>query len=291
MIWSRLLEVSSDSAATTLALAQQVQPIWRIVESYSTTTMHFYQHEHTQIAQDRLNHRQVAVGRLLTFRDPSASAVAWVASELGCDATAEYTAVVTDQEEFREALFHLAGSLLRSPFYFHRSSGLVVAFWPKGEAPPRVTARIEQIRCARTTSVSGLARLPRMVEALTNLLDAVDPDVHRPIDLEEGIPLLARHALASQSIDVEERLAHALRRCPPSEREKLREAVVHFLVTGSVRAAAASLFYHRNTVLKRLNRFAELTGIDVTVPSQAATVVIAWLSIDPGPGTPPGHTE
>ena len=37
-----------------------------------------------------------------------------------------------------------------------------------------------------------------------------------------------------------------------------------------------SCFCHRNTILNRLNRFQELTGIDLTIPAQAARLVVAW---------------
>ncbi len=50
----------------------------------------------------------------------------------------------------------------------------------------------------------------------------------------------------------------------------------HFLSTGNITTTAEPLFCHRNTILNRLNRFQDLTGIDLTVPSQAARLVVAW---------------
>jgi DNA-binding PucR family transcriptional regulator len=48
-----------------------------------------------------------------------------------------------------------------------------------------------------------------------------------------------------------------------------------YVSSGSIGDVAARLYCHRNTVRGRLSRFAELTGWDVTVPSQAATVLLA----------------
>ncbi|QNN62387.1 helix-turn-helix domain-containing protein [Leucobacter denitrificans] len=50
-----------------------------------------------------------------------------------------------------------------------------------------------------------------------------------------------------------------------------------FLNTGSIAKTSSELFAHRNTVLNRLRRFGELTGIDLRVPAESARVVVAWL--------------
>lgn len=278
VIWSRLVELG-DSSDALLELAQHVEPIWRIVEVFSTSTMAHYRREEVRLAQDRLNHRQVAIGRLLSFQAPSDASLAWVARELGCDVATRFKVAVADQEESRNALYKLATALERSPFYFHRSSGVVIVFWPERSSPPGIEGTLSELRCAYADDVDGLADIPRTVAVLTALLETVDPDVHRPVNLAEGFPSLARRALLTENIDLEARLAQALRGCPEPERQRLRETVVAYLATGSVQQTATMLFYHRNTVLKRLNRFADLTGIDVTVPAEAATVAIAWSTI------------
>jgi DNA-binding PucR family transcriptional regulator len=48
-----------------------------------------------------------------------------------------------------------------------------------------------------------------------------------------------------------------------------------YAASGSVADVAARLYCHRNTVRSRLQRFAELTGRDVTVPTDAAVVLLA----------------
>nr|WP_240895680.1 helix-turn-helix domain-containing protein [Kineococcus siccus] len=53
------------------------------------------------------------------------------------------------------------------------------------------------------------------------------------------------------------------------------EALEVFAATGSVAATAERLFCHRNTVLNRLRRTAELTGHEPTVPAEAAVLLLA----------------
>lgn len=51
----------------------------------------------------------------------------------------------------------------------------------------------------------------------------------------------------------------------------------YFLTEGSLNAAAATLFIHKNTLQYRLRRLAEETGLDVRKPSDAPTLYLALL--------------
>ena len=64
--------------------------------------------------------------------------------------------------------------------------------------------------------------------------------------------------------------------CRGGERERLKETVQHYLDTGSITATAQQLFCHRNTILNRISRFQDLTGVDLAVPAQTARLVVAW---------------
>lgn len=57
-----------------------------------------------------------------------------------------------------------------------------------------------------------------------------------------------------------------------SERSLLVEAVEVYLGSGSASRAAKALFCHRNTIMNRLAKFASVTGLDPTVPDDAATI-------------------
>ena len=72
---------------------------------------------------------------------------------------------------------------------------------------------------------------------------------------------------------------HDLLLLGPPERDRLLEAVDAFAATGSVAETARRTFCHRNTVLNRLRRVAECTGLDLTVPEQATVLLLglaAW---------------
>jgi DNA-binding PucR family transcriptional regulator len=66
---------------------------------------------------------------------------------------------------------------------------------------------------------------------------------------------------------------------PRGERDRLVETVLAYARSGSVQQTATALFCHRNTVVNRLRRFADLTGRQMTTPADAAVVLVAlaWV--------------
>ena len=74
-----------------------------------------------------------------------------------------------------------------------------------------------------------------------------------------------------------------LSEAPDRERDRLLDTVRRYAASGAVSEVAAELYCHRNTVLNRLRRFTELTGRDVTVPTQAAAVLLALHCADRRP--------
>lgn len=59
--------------------------------------------------------------------------------------------------------------------------------------------------------------------------------------------------------------------------EEMALLEAYFLTEGSLNAAAAALFIHKNTLQYRLRRLAEETGLDVRKPSDAPTLYLALL--------------
>lgn len=60
-----------------------------------------------------------------------------------------------------------------------------------------------------------------------------------------------------------------------AEQPLIVETVETYLRTGSVKATAEASFCHRNTVINRLHQFAEATDYVVTLPYDAAAIILA----------------
>jgi DNA-binding PucR family transcriptional regulator len=72
----------------------------------------------------------------------------------------------------------------------------------------------------------------------------------------------------------------SLRSLPPAEQSLLLDTLsAWFAAGGSTVRAAAALHCHRNTVLYRLNRIAELTGRKIASPDASAELYIALQAV------------
>jgi DNA-binding PucR family transcriptional regulator len=101
------------------------------------------------------------------------------------------------------------------------------------------------------------------------------PDLGGPRELFDAWLPLAAARLADTAGELVGAELAGLADAAPRERHRLLETVRAYAATGSVAEVAARVYCHRNTVLNRLRRFAELTGRDVTVPTDAAVVLLA----------------
>lgn len=278
VIWSRLLELCGPRDA--IILTAHVEPTWRTVEAFTAAVMSSYASERARLAQHEVNQRQATIGRLFAVARPPESLARAIAFEIGCDPSAPFTTAVIDQSDAQERVGAEMARIPRSgAVYAHRMSGATVVFWPTlpGDDDP-LSLRAHGIRAARARGVHGLAAVPRSARTLLAVLEAVDPFRQEVIDLEHSIPALARRALVADEVDLAPLVDDRLTACTPAERERIVETLRVFFVTGSVGGTAERLRCHRNTVLNRLSRFTDLTGLDVTVPQDAVT---AMLALDP----------
>jgi len=272
VIWSRLLESCGPKDA--IVLTTHVEPTWRTVDAFTAAVMASYRREASRLAQREANQRQGTIGRLFAASRPTEALARSVAFELGCDPEAEFTVIVVDQADSQDRAAQALTRVRHAPVFAHRSMGTVVFFWPSTAGDDPLDLVRDGVRAARVRGVRGLTAVPSSTRTLLRLIEAIDPLQQCVIDLESDVPSLARNALAEQGVDLRMIVEYRLDACAPAERDRIVETVRTYSETGSVHAAAASLHCHRNTVLNRLSRFTELTGLDLNIPRDAATALI-----------------
>ena len=76
---------------------------------------------------------------------------------------------------------------------------------------------------------------------------------------------------------------------PTADRDAVLEVVEAYLGGGSVAEVAAALFRHRNTVRYRLHMTERLTGLDLSKPTDLATMslAMAWMAVRAVPHSSP----
>ena len=285
ILWADLLHIAAPEDAA--LLASRVDQVWRVVDEFATRTHMSYLTERVRMAQEESSIQQEFIARLFNQSTPSAETSSQVGSALGIEPDSRCGLVAASGEpgaRLRAAATRVGSGQRRNRLFLHESGGNTYLFWqlPQRKArEARLTAQqlpanLADIPCGYVPEVHGLRGLPSAARTAESLAALLRPGDAGPLSPDAAWPRLAQQNLQDAGLDLAAQLDEALAECRGGERERLMETVQHFLSTGNVTATAEQLFCHRNTILNRLNRFQDLTAIDLAVPAQAARLVIAW---------------
>lgn len=284
ILWDDLLQISDPEDA--MLLTSRVDRVWRVVDEFATHTHSSYSAERVRMAQEESNIRREFIARLFSKSELSADTISQAAAALVTDPDARFSIVAASGE----AASQLRAIAAQSPqssqrLFVHEFGGSAYVFWALGRASSGgaqpggssyLPAGIAGIPCGYVEGFAGLRALPSAARTAERLALLLHPSDKGPLTAAGAWARLAKQQLQDAGLDLWADLDSALAQCRGGERERLEETVRHFLSTGNITTTAQALFCHRNTILNRLNRFQELTGIDLAVPSQAARLVVAW---------------
>jgi hypothetical protein len=274
VLWAALRECA-DPADEALLVAR-AEDVWNVVEEYSTQIQVSYQAEAAVLARERMGERTMLVAALLSSAVPDPDEVARVAVALDVDVDADLLVAAASPASglrLRQAADRLAAD---GRMVHVQSTGrhvVLLARWDGGTGAP-VRAVLPGVPCGVGPLAHGLAAVPRSARLAGELVDVL-PDLGGPRELFDAWLPLAAARLADTAGELVGAELAGLADAAPRERHRVLETVRAYAATGSVAEVAARVYCHRNTVLNRLRRFAELTGRDVTVPTDAAVVLLA----------------
>ncbi|HLU53917.1 MAG TPA: helix-turn-helix domain-containing protein [Pseudonocardia sp.] len=274
VLWAALRD-RADPADEAL-LVSHVEDVWAVVEDYSTQIRVSYEAEAALLARERQGERTMLVAALLAGQDPDPDEVERLAVALDIDVDADLL-VAAAAASAGPALRRAADRLGADGRMVHvQSTGrhlVLIARWEGGTGAP-VRAALAGVPCGVGPPAHGLANVPRSARIAGEIVD-VTPDLDGPRELADAWLHLAGARLADIGPELVAGELGGLADVPARERDRVLAAVRAYLATGSVAQVASRLYCHRNTVLNRLRRFTELTGRDVTVPADAAVVLLA----------------
>ncbi|WP_026539273.1 PucR family transcriptional regulator [Arthrobacter sp. 9MFCol3.1] len=288
ILWADLLEIAAPEDAG--LLASRVDQVWRVVDEFATRTHMSYLTERVRMAQEESSIQHEFIARLFNQSTPSAETSAQVGSALGIGPDARCGLVAASGDagaRLRAAATQFGAAQRRQKIFLHESGGNTYLFWPllswTPSGRPGDTRNVPQppplmadIPSGYVPEVHGLRGLPAAARTAESLAALLRPSDAGPLSADAAWARFAQQNLQDAGLDLAAQLEEAMEECRGGERERLRETVQHYLSTGNITATAEQLFCHRNTILNRLNRFQELTGIDLTIPAQAARLVVAW---------------
>lgn len=285
-LWTCLLTFADEADA--LTLATHAEDVWRVVDTFAGQIHTAYVEEVVSIAQERSMSRQSVVAQLLTDIHPSTMFLKRAAQVLSIhDTDGLWVAACTAAED--QSLRRFAEGLRRRGrvSYSHGMDGRTIALWvadgdgrhlidiAHGWEMSTDATELRAVQCGIAPMVRGVGRLRDAAAIATEIAMAMPPGHHGPATMSDVWPLMAGASLHKRMPGFHAALLAGLQDCKETERAALIETVETYAANGDIAVSAAALYCHRNTVMKRLRRFRDLTGLDMAVPEQAAQAIVA----------------
>jgi len=260
-IWQALEE---RLPGETEGLSDNVVAIWEVVEAHTTSVQAGYMVELGRVKAELEQEQAFLLRRLLNGSEADTQLHAQAAQALEIPAHGPYWVVVSHPDS--AAKFATAVRARFPAAVCLRLDGVEFAIIA---AVDDVQPALADLQVGISQSTAALSSLGAMWQLAGELAELAGPRRAATVALFWST-LAARRLGAVSSAFARDALAD-LNRLPSDERSLLIEAVRVYSASGSASVAASALFCHRNTVMNRLARFAQLTSLDVTIPDDAAT--------------------
>ncbi|WP_444963195.1 helix-turn-helix domain-containing protein [Nocardiopsis sp. M1B1] len=270
VLWAGLVRAGGPGSSQILVL--HAEEILTTVEQYISDVQAAFLEERAALERDSRAAAAQAFSRLLNSGSRAAAVASEVAGTLGLPehGTFDVAFVVPPPEREQRPAARVR----------ERGGGLAWEF-DDGVALVRETARTPWPDLPSGASgglvarVRGLAAVPASVEA-ARVLSGYAPTGGGFVREEDVWSAIAHDQLRGLIPGFGRDRVERFERLDGDSRARLLETLTHYAATGSVKATAEALYCHRNTVVNRLQAFRETTGLDLTVPAEAAQALVLF---------------
>ncbi|MDH6195574.1 hypothetical protein M2272_002214 [Mycobacterium frederiksbergense] len=269
--WTALLRLADDTDMAVLAM--HVGQLWTVVDDFAGAIQRGYMDQRLQMARTDIIEQQQSLSDLFSD-EPSPTLVHRAAEVLGLDETAFYWVVGVVGEESAPAVTRRLTSL-DVVALDHTSKGVTLILladhrrWPDDEAlAADLLSGVTGAVASRTVQLQNVFRAAMTVRMLAQL--GVEATT-----LRRSWSRLSISQLCTVIDDLRSYVDAPL--AAMSDRDIIVETMLVFAESGSVSTTAAKLYCHRNTVLNRIRKFEEATGINLRTPRSQAMVQLCLL--------------
>lgn len=270
VLWGGLVKrIGSSNPALLVANAEK---ILEAVEDYAQQVQKAFLTEQDTLRENMQRSETRALLTLLASEEPE-SAAAEFAEQQQLPLHGSYELIVIGHDYVttaRARIRPLQQTRQRFMLCDWRDGVVLVRQIPASQQQPHLLADVGGVLI---TDIAGLAGLPPAAKLARSLIPfATSPKLCTEHDLWLQA---AAGAINQHAPGVIGNVLRSLENLPEGERARLLETFLHYCETGSVKAVAAESYVHRNTVLNRLRAFRDHTGLDPTVPVDAARALLS----------------
>ncbi|WP_236731926.1 helix-turn-helix domain-containing protein [Mycolicibacterium peregrinum] len=269
--WSALLKLAGDDDMAVLAL--HVDVLWQAVDDFAIRVQSGYLDQRLAMARTSTLEQQHSLSELFSG-EPAPAIVRRAAQILGLDESATYWVIGTPGEDAGRTVTRrlLTRHLTALDYVDHGVTLILVAAdgrWADDESVVAdLLAGLEGAVAPRSIRLSEVHRAAAIVRML------VDLD-HTATTLRGSWAQLSITQLSQVIEDLRGYVLGPLDEV--HDCELIVETIQVFAGSGSVSDTASTLYCHRNTVMNRIRRFEEATGISLRSPRALAMVQLCLL--------------
>lgn len=262
-------------------MAAHVEDLWQAVDGFASQIQMGYLDEQIALARSNLRDQHQLLAQVFGGNCATRRRAETIGSALGLAPDDRFHVVVAVAAEAPVAAERWL-SAANHPHVTHDHEGhpaLLLAATGRWRSPDAVvTDLLDGVPCAVGPLAHGLADVGRSAAVALTLVGAAGGPPDRPVTLRTGWRALALAELVHVAEPLQELVLGPL--AGSADQDVLVTTVAAYLRAGSVTGAAKLAYCHRNTVLNRMRRFAELTDLDLRKP---ADITLASLALLPAP--------
>lgn len=273
VLWRHLRQAATGPAHMEL-LADNVENLHAVVDTYALEVSNAYAMEKSRVMQDASIVSRRYVEELLRATTLSPQALAKITAGLRLEGVGQFHVFVSSSASAQRTREILAAELMNGQVF---GIGLMdsFAFFTadlKLYSPAILRRRDKGTSGLMYSTDRGLLGVRQAVHAGLHALQfhCVGDGWNTAAGARDDMVARMVHRTAPEEIA---RGREKLAKIHPAELEKITATVHAYCGCGSIKSTAEEVYCHRNTVINRMRTFADITGVDPTIPRNWGSVM------------------